>query len=138
MFYFIRRKKILSREKNEVQFDTTAIADLSFNLLIFFIVTASFMLRQGIFLSLPSADSASVKIEEKQIFDIYPDNNGYVAGDAFMTRADVMGLLKSRNETVKDVVAVIHMKPEVKYDRLVDSLSLVRESGVAKVSLKDR
>lgn len=137
MYGNIRRNKDKRREKNELQFDTTAVADLSFNLLIFFIVTASFIMRQGIFLSLPSAGSAAVKVEANQIFDIYPEQNGFVIEGEKKNRGDVMLMLKSRKESVRDIVAVIHMKPDVKYDRLVDSLSLIRESGVVKISLKD-
>ncbi len=134
---FIKRKKKLRRGYNDLQFDSTAIADLSFNLLIFFIVTASFMLRQGIFLSLPSAASAVIKVEEKQIFDIYPENEGFIFNGDKKTRDQIVTLLKLRKESVNDTIAVIHMKPDVVYDRLIDSLSLVKESGVVKVSLKD-
>ncbi len=134
---FIKRKKKIRSGYNDLQFDSTAIADLSFNLLIFFIVTASFMLRQGIFLSLPAANSATVKVEEKQIFDIYPQNDGFVFEGEKKSRNDILTLLKSRKDTVKDPIAVIHMKPDVVYDRLIDSLSLVKESGIVKISLKD-
>ncbi len=134
---FIKRKKKLRRGYTDLQFDSTSIADLSFNLLIFFIVTASFMLRQGIFLSLPSANSAAVKVEAEQIFDIYPQNDGFIFEGEMKTRNDIVTLLKSRKESVKDTIAVIHMKPDVVYDRLIDSLSLVKESGVVKVSLKE-
>ncbi len=134
---YLRMKRTVRRENNDLQFDTTAIADLSFNLLIFFIVTASFMLRQGIFLSLPSAGSASIKVEQRQIVDIYPETDGFTVEGEKKTRSALMTLLKSRKESVKEVIAVVHMKPELKYDRLVDSLSLVKESGIVKVSLKD-
>lgn len=134
---YLRKKKFLRREKNDLQFDTTAVADLSFNLLIFFIVTASFMLRQGIFLSLPSPGSASIKVEQKQLVDIYPEAGGFTVDGGKKTRSELMTLLKSRKESVKDIIAVIHMKPDLKYDRLVDSLSLVKESGIVKISLKD-
>ncbi|PKL14997.1 MAG: hypothetical protein CVV49_22130 [Spirochaetae bacterium HGW-Spirochaetae-5] len=134
---FIKQKKKLRRGYTDLQFDSTSIADLSFNLLIFFIVTASFMLRQGIFLSLPAANSAAVKVEAEQIFDIYPQNDGFIFEGERKTRNDIITLLKSRKESVKDTIAVIHMKPDVVYDRLIDSLSLVKESGVVKVSLKE-
>lgn len=134
---FIKRKKKIRRGYNDLQFDSTSIADLSFNLLIFFIVTASFMLRQGIFLSLPSANSAAVKVEAEKIFNLYPENDGYIFEGEKKTGNEIVNLLKSRKESVKDPIAVIHMKPDVVYDRLIDSLSLVKESGVIKVSLKD-
>jgi len=137
MYGYIKRKKNQRKGNNETQFDTTSVADLSFNLLIFFIVTASFIMRQGIFFSLPSADSAAVKVDANQLVDIYPEQEGFIIEGEKKTRSDVMSLLKSRKESVNEIVAVIHMKPEIKYDRLVDSLSLVRETGVVKVSLKD-
>ncbi len=133
----LRRRKRLKHEIEIRSFDTSSIGDLAFLLLIFFIVTASFLLRQGIFFSLPSKSSGSIKIEKKQIIEIYPLNQGFQYNGKVIERDELKQVLIKQKEKIKNCVLFIRMKPNVKYDRLVDMLSVARETGQKRVSLKN-
>jgi biopolymer transport protein ExbD len=56
--YFYQKDKKF-KEIKEHTADTSSIGDMAFLLLVFFIVTGSFMLRQGVFFSLPSNSSTN-------------------------------------------------------------------------------
>lgn len=129
------RQKCFSEEKS---FDSTAIGDLAFLLLIFFIVTASFILRQGIFFSLPSQNAGSIKIEKKQIIEIYPQNKGFQYKGDILDRDTFKQVVIKRKKDDPNTVLIIFMAPTVKYDRLVDALSIARETGITRVSLKNK
>lgn len=135
--------KILTRRKRqkhiikESSFDSSAIGDLAFLLLIFFIVTASFIIRQGIFFSLPSKDAGSIKVKKERIIEIYPMNYGFKYKGKIKNREGIKELfLKSKDDSQKKIL-IIYMGPKVKYDRLVDTLSLARETKMNQVSLKN-
>lgn len=117
-------------------FEASSIGDLAFLLLIFFIVTSSFILRQGVFLSLPS-ESASVKIDEKNLFSVYPENEGYTVEGKYLDRKEFLEQIRKRRKNIPDTIMVIYMKPNVKYDRLVDTLSAAKEEKLTKISLKN-
>ena len=78
IYKIIRRRAARQKELEAKPFDSSAIADLAFLLLIFFIVTSSFILRQGLFFSLPSRSSGSVRLDDKKIVEVVPGNDGLV------------------------------------------------------------
>ncbi len=137
MYWLFRTNRQNQKQTRLIDFDTTPIADLSFNLLIFFIiVTASFIIRQGVFLSLPSLTAGTVKVEASQVIEIYPQDNGFIVNGKKLERNELLKYLALRKSQTKEAVAIIHMKPLIKYERLVDTLSAIRESGLSKISLK--
>ena len=83
--------KTLTKRKREflsehLPFEATSIGDLAFLLLIFFIVTGSFMLRQGIFFSLPSNTSGAVYVEPSNIINVQPATEGFIVDGVFVSR----------------------------------------------------
>jgi len=138
VIYKIYRKKELKRREREMrQFDSSAMGDLAFLLLIFFIVTSSFILRQGIFFSLPSKNSGAVKIDQSRLVEVSPVQNGFIIASGHVTRENLESLLLEKKLQVKDPVMIINMKSDIKYSRLIDTLSLARETGIRRVSVKN-
>jgi biopolymer transport protein ExbD len=118
-------------------FDTTSIGDISFLLFIFFIVTSSFILREGIFLSLPSARVSAVRLQPDQVLEVKPENEGFRIGNKVLSRDSFGEELRRFKESGADKVLIIRMSLKVPYDRLVDTLSVAREVGMRKVSLQN-
>lgn len=136
-FQYFRKRKMIRRLEGAPEFDSSSVGDLAFLLLIFFIVTSSFILRQGIFFSLPSKSAGSVKVKKKFLVDVYPKNDGYVVDGASIERDNLITDLQDRVKDSKNVIMIVHMAKDVRYERLVDALSVAEESGVKKVSLKN-
>ncbi|MFH1380055.1 MAG: biopolymer transporter ExbD [bacterium] len=136
-YRLIKRGHISHKPQTEGMFESSAIGDLAFLLLIYFIVTASFLLRQGIFFSLPSKTAGSVRVDEKQVIDVYPENTGFRFDDRLLSRSDFKKVVADHKEKDLKSILMIHMKPDVVYDRLVDCLSIARETGLERVSLKN-
>ncbi len=134
-YYYINKQK-RKRESERHEFDSSSVGDLAFLLLIFFIVTSSFILRQGILLSLPPKNAASEKIEEEQLINIYPTNSSFTVDGVNMNREELMEKMKDEKKSRTRVIAVVNMRSGVKYDRLVDTLSLLKETRINEVSLK--
>lgn len=136
MYWLLCKQKPQQKQSRLIEFDTTPIADLSFNLLIFFIVTASFIIRQGVFLSLPSLSAGTVKVEAKQVIEIYPQNNGFIVEGKPLDRKQLLQYLSLKKSQINEPISIVYMKSDIKYERLVDTLSAIRESGLSKISLK--
>ncbi len=130
------RKNNLFRRNVNAPGEFSSMADLAFLLLIFFIVTASFVLRQGVFLSLPT-NAASVKVDAKNLLEVYPENQGYMVEGKVIQRPELLKIIEERKQRNKDTIMVIYMKPHIPYDRLVDTLSAAKEKKLHKISLKD-
>lgn len=117
--------------------DLSSVADVAFLLLIFFIVTSSFAINEGILLNLPSKESSAIKVDREDIVDIYPQAEGFKVENEFYDRKQLGEMLVKGYADNPDLVAIIHMVSPVKYERLVDSLSVIKESGLPRVSVKN-
>ena len=82
----IRRREIRRKGFNDKPFESSSVGDLAFLLLIFFIVTSSFILRQGIFFSLPSKKASTIRLEQEQIIEVYPKNEGVLYNGKLIDR----------------------------------------------------
>lgn len=136
IYHYYNKKKKRKRERSEYEFDSSSVGDLAFLLLIFFIVTSSFILRQGIFMSLPSKTAGSKKVTEDQMINIYPTNKSFMIDGQEISRDDLIKRLIKEITNNKEIITVINMMEDVKYDRLVDALSVSKESGIKEISLK--
>jgi biopolymer transport protein ExbD len=138
IYTIIRRRDFRRRELEGKPFDSSSIADLAFLLLIFFIVTSSFILRQGLFISYPSRNAGAVSKPADQVFELYPDNEGFLVEGARLDRAETAALLvKHRELHGADGAVNIIMNGDVRYERLVDAVSLVKEeTGITAVGIR--
>jgi len=133
----LHRREQRRKERQGPAFESSSMADMAFLLLIFFIVTGSFVLRQGIFFSLPSKTAGSVQLLPNQIVEVHPLNEGFRHEGTVLNREGFKKLLGERRDAMKDSVLIIYMGKSVRYERLVDTLSVARETGVTRVSLKN-
>ena len=129
----LRKKRLFEHRP----FESVSIGDIAFLLLIFFIVTSSFILREGIFFSLPARNAATVKLEDSQVAEVEPVNGGFRFRGQLLGRTDFSREMKKFIGSDSKKVLIIAMGPAVKYERLVDTLSVARETGVRRVSIKN-
>ena len=130
------RSKRMRFSRDEKSFESSAMGDLAFLLLIFFIVTSSFMIRQGIFFSLPSNTAGVVRLTDDQIMEVAPQNSGFLYRGMIVERGVFLDTMKRQMKQDQNKVLIIAMGSTVKYDRLVDTLSVAKEAGIRRVSLK--
>jgi len=129
-------KRIRSwRSREDLFVEPTSMADIAFLLLLFFIVTSSFLIREGIFFSLPEK-GASVRVEEEKVIEVYPVEDGFRVGEALLDRQGFRDRLVRSLEETPGKILVIRMGSTVRYDRLVDALGVAKETGMNRISLK--
>ncbi len=135
----LRKKRIKEiKERNEHNSDSSSIGDIAFLLLIFFIVTSSFILRQGISLSLPSKNSAPMKVKENMVFEVIPTEKGFIIDGEFNDRESFKNKLVEEFKKSKDIILLVKMNKGIRYDRLIDALSVAKETGLRnKISVKN-
>ena len=95
------------------------------------------MMKQGIFLSLPSTDGGAVKVSESELFEITPLVQGYMYKDKQITEKQALAYLEEQKQKVEEVIFVIYMNQNIRYERLIDTLSIARKTEIKKISIKD-
>ncbi|HAD47401.1 MAG: biopolymer transporter ExbD [Idiomarina sp.] len=122
------------REEEDAAIDMTPMLDIVFIMLIFFIVTTSFVKEAGIQVNKPEANQAT-KEPSANIFIAIRDN-----GEVWMDKRQVdvervgANLERMLAEQPTDLV-VIQADKESQHGRVVEVMDQVKEAGIDKISI---
>ncbi|SRR5690554_109339 len=126
------RKRI--REEEEAELDMTPMLDIVFIMLIFFIVTTSFVKEAGIDVNRPEASQATTK-PSANIFIAIREN-----GEVWMDRRQVdvervaANLERLLAEQPTDMV-VIQADKDARHGVVVKVMDQIKEAGIAQISI---
>ena len=119
--------ELKSKHKVDATFSMSSMTDIVFLLLIFFMLTSSFITPSGLSVNLPSSKSSTI-VMQKVTVSISKDLEYYV-NDKKTTAEGVEALLTSALSGVEEGVVVLHI------DKTVPTEHLVKVAGIA-ASLK--
>jgi len=130
-----RRAKPTNVQSSFEDIDSSSIGDLAFLLLIFFIVTSSFLLNQGVLFSLPEKDAASQKVKKERLIKIRPMKEDFQYNNNTFNRTDVKERIKLKLSKIEKPILIIEMSDDVGYGRFMDTLSIGKELKIRKISI---
>jgi biopolymer transport protein ExbD len=110
------------RNKVDPAFSMSSMTDLIFLLLIFFMLTASFVTPSGLPVNLPSSKASTIEVQKVSV--TVTRNLDYYVNDKRVTRGTLEGELKSKLSGPNGVV-VLHI------DKSVSTEELVYVAGIA-------
>lgn len=133
----------LKKKRGLEEISASSMSDIAFLLLVFFMVTAVFFVKEGLNIQLPRKNSNPTLVLRENIYEIL------VAGETIKMRNKVLGTrdYKDLAEFRKDLndieipnleekVALIKTTGETKYGNMLDALSAVQLRGFKQVSVK--
>lgn len=125
-------KRRMQLEHGLGQLDIAPLIDIIFQLLIFFMLTSSFVLQSGVRINLPKAVTSEVVVEKNIVITISAENVLYLEG-AVVT----IGELKTHLEKVKSVSGSVLIKADRKayLGRVVEIWDLCREIGLERINV---
>ncbi len=127
----------LSVEDESDEINLTPMLDVVFIMLIFFIVTASFVKEAGIDVNRPDNQEQQVTQESANILVVISENNDiYIAGRLIDPRAVRANIERLHAENPEGSV-VIQANPKSKNQLLVEVMDASRQAGVYAISLAD-
>ena len=127
-----RRKK--RREVEEAEVNMTPMLDVVFIMLIFFIVTASFVKEAGIDINKPDAETAERKLRGNILVAITESGEIWIDKRAVDRRAVRANIERLRAENPQGGV-VIQADKNSKNGLLVDVMDAAREAGVYEIAI---
>jgi biopolymer transport protein ExbD len=128
----MRFKGRLELEHGLSQIDIAPLIDIVFQLLIFFMLTSSFIMQPGIKVNLPRAvTSEAVKPENIEIL-VTGENVTYLNGSV-VTIQELKGMLKNaakRNQSI-----LIKSDRRASLGRVVEIWDLARDTGISEINI---
>jgi biopolymer transport protein ExbD len=115
--------------------DLTAMVDVVFNLLIFFMVSTSFItFQQALPVDLPQAQTAQAQSGTLPTVTITADEVLYV-GDTQVTEATLVAALKTEMEALNNTVVVLRADQSVHHGLSVRAMDLIMTAGASRIAI---
>ncbi len=127
----VRRHQV---QQDESELDITPMLDIVFIMLIFFIVTTSFVKEAGITVNTPSASSA-VSQDKASIFVAISDTGEVWIDKRQVDIATVRAIVARLHTNNPEGAVVIQADKKVSADQLMNVMDQVRLAGVKNIAL---
>ena len=138
-------KKITGREKMIKRFirhnvedagSSGSLNDLSFLLIIFFIVIAGFNVNKGFLLNLPSKDKPII-VNTEDIMKCSLTKEGQLfVDDSEVKIEDLSGMIVEKLRTWPNMTFLLVINPDTQYQKVVDVISTIRKLKVENFSFR--
>lgn len=125
-------KRHIELEHGLRPFDIAPLIDIVFQLLIFFMLTSSFIMQPGIKVNLPKAVTSEVVKENNIVIIISREDVVYINNNVFTTQELKNYLSKGRNA---DKPILIKSDKRASLGRVVEIWDLCREMGISQLNI---
>ena len=123
----------------EARVDLIPMIDVVFQLVVFFMVTSTFMMTPAIKLVLPSSTTAEPVIMTEMVVTIASDEEIYLNRDAYSLEGfnTALGEFAAGNKDEIESV-IVEGDENIPYELMITVLDILRKNGFTGVSLKLR
>jgi biopolymer transport protein ExbD len=130
----MKELRFATRGKFLTGLDNTAMADIIFNLLIFFLLSSSFILQTGIKVNLPSSNTPEVQERRRIVVTITRDERVFL-NDREVSWSGLEPELRQAVSAAQDKLVVIQGDKEISLSRTVQALDVARAAGAERLAL---
>ncbi len=126
--------KIKRRIKVKNEIPTASMADIIFNLLLFFMVTSIFKVEEGLPIQLPRAKSGT-DTQRQQIMHIWADRHDRISINDKLVRVEhIQGIVASMLEENRGIIVAFNVDQRSKYRVVSDIMEQLKEANAINVT----
>ena len=130
-----RSGRLKRRNRAGLGLDLTAMVDVVFLLVIFFMVSTTFItLESGLPVDLPQAQSAQAQSSELPTVTINQDDQIFVGGSQ-VAEGDLVGVLRDVLASSPTNTVVLRADQSVRYGLSVRVMDLIKQAGAERVAI---
>jgi biopolymer transport protein ExbD len=119
----------------EVEIPTTALPDIVFLLLIFFLVTTTIDMDKGLSLVLP-AQGEQTEVNKKNISNLLVNATGQILLDEeAVPLSDLQARIEQKIAQNENLIISVQTASQTKYSRYIDVLDEVKQAGASRISI---
>ncbi|MBW0433863.1 biopolymer transporter ExbD [Leptospira yasudae] len=133
----IKKKRVLE------EISASSMSDIAFLLLVFFMVTAVFFVKEGLNIQLPRKNSNPTLVLRENIYEILVTGELVKMKNKSIGTKDYRNLVDFREQLnlmdipdIENKVALIKTTGDTKYGNMLDALSAVQIRGFKQISVK--
>ncbi|MCW7469294.1 MULTISPECIES: ExbD/TolR family protein [Leptospira] len=135
----------LKKKQELEEISAASMSDIAFLLLVFFMVTAVFFVKEGLNISLPRKQSEPQPFLRKNVYEILVTQDRYKMRNTAFGTKEYSSLKEFRDDLnqmeipdLKNKLALIVTTGDTKYAKMLDALSAVQLRGFEKISVRKK
>jgi len=127
-----------SQQEDDVEINLTALIDVVFTLIIFFVVTTSFNNRSALKITLPNSTANQTEAQKKPLMILVDRNGNYYVGDVALVRSDLPNLKEAiRQQAGMDTERAVLIQADAKatHQSVITVMDAAGQLGFRKLSI---
>ena len=129
--------RLQDQGQRKVHINITSLIDVLFLLLIFFMVSSTFVEKPGMKLDLPRAESSQVSQMKEMVLSVTTDNTLTLDGDA-VNMKELQAILEGRISEDAEATLILRADEQVTHGMVVEVMDIAKQSGVEKLIIATR
>ncbi len=130
--------KILRKTKVGSEIPNASMSDIAFLLLIFFMVSTTFVKEKGLKVDLPRAQTIQ-KINRRNATTIYISRSGLISIDDFATQVDQIQFVMQKKLTENpSIITCFRTDKDTEYGIMVDVMNELKRANALRISFEAR
>ncbi|OQY30158.1 MAG: hypothetical protein B6244_00915 [Candidatus Cloacimonetes bacterium 4572_55] len=124
-----------TKNKYATVFSSAGMTDIVFLLLIFFLLTSSFVIQPGIKVNLPKADQEEVPEERQQIVISIDDKEHFYLNGKQASENELLQNLYDSIQGLPDQVVIIQADKDARHEVVVKAMDYAKRAGARKLHI---
>jgi len=124
--------KLIEKRRRKVSINIISLIDVVLLLLIFFMLTSSFVEQPGLKLDLPNTKSSVSEKSNKMEISILADGEMFLNGKA-VSLNELEDIIRNQIKDIKDKSLLLRADKNVPYGKVVKVMDIARISGLEKI-----
>ena len=129
--------KLGRKKTRKVQINITSLIDVLFLLLIFFMVSSTFVEKPGMDLELPESESSTLKEVKDMVLQIQPDDKMFLNGKD-VSMSNIRTYLEEEYRNNPDAALILKADKAVTHGKVVSIMDLAKQLGITKLIIATR
>ena len=127
-----------SSTEDDVDINLTALIDVVFTLIIFFVVTTSFNNRSALKITLPSSQASQPEHQNKPLVILVDKSGNYFVGNTALVRSDLNSLKEAISQQAgndKKRTIVIQADAKTSHQSVITAMDAIGQLGFSHISI---
>ena len=125
-------------KREESRFDLTPLVDVVFLLLIFFMLSTTFIVAPGIKVKLPKSSSTEVSREKKEVRVVMSQDDKIYVEQKLVSHEELSKYLKKEARENPEGMVIIQADERVTHGKVVEVMDIAKTSGFNKLAIATR
>jgi len=124
-------------KRKKISINVTSLIDVEFILLIFVLLTSSFLQQPGLKLDLPISKASSTSKIKENVLTLAKDRRIYL-NDKEVSKADLLNALKTLKLKKSINSIILKADKSIMYGYVVSIMDIIKKSGISKIIIATR